>query len=172
MAPRSTKGLVPDYPILFKHMALAIYRTGSLKGPPADRFQSALEIALAQLRKYQMATSGSSLARVELTSYGFQTNQKHKREPSSGAKTRLFDAYYKSLASEGESNPPNPVVLRKAASRGAPPKSKSKSLANPVSPQNKKAAPRKNAISPRKPNTAPRVPKAKRVTRAARAKRA
>lgn len=171
MDPRS-KGLVPDYPLLFKHMALAIYRSGSLKGPPAERFEAALDITLAQLRKYRMATPSSTLARVELTSYGNQANQKHRREADSSAKTRLFDAYYKSLASEGDSNPPNSVILRKAASRGAPAKSKGQSLANPISPKNKKDAPKRNAISPRKPNTAPRVPKAKRVTRAARAKRA
>lgn len=177
MAP-TNEGIVPDYPTIFKHMALAIYLKGKLKGFPPKKFNAALEIALAQLRKYGMVRSDSTLARIELTSKGNQVNQKHLQEPKSRTKSKLFDTYYKSLRAEGDKAPPDVRTVVNAVKPAAKPKEaplgpKLQPANRPDTPKTPaRTSPKPNPVTPKKPNTAPRVPRARRVAKVTRARRA
>lgn len=113
---------VPAYPVLFKHMVLAIFTEGDLKRsrPPYSKnriparsspnkdnfdptkFNAAMDIALAQLKKYGMITERSSRVGIQLTSYGRQRESVHRSERNSLMKTRYFDEYYEKLLVEGK----------------------------------------------------------------------
>lgn len=113
---------VPAYPVLFKHMVLAIFTEGNLtrSRPPYSRnripvrsspnkdsfdptkFNAAMDIALAQLKKYGMITEKSSRAGIQLTSYGRQRESVHRTERNAHTKTRYFDDYYQKLLVEGK----------------------------------------------------------------------
>lgn len=174
-----SKGFVPDYPALFKHMALAIYRDGRLSGSDGDRFTSALEITLFRLREYRLVSSDSSLTRVSLTPRGTQLNNEHLRESSSKSKTRMFDLYYKQLKAEGEAAPANLAALEQGAAQAPAPKPVLRPQNAPVVPAKKQVRPktpsrinpRANKNSPQKPKTAPKTPSVKRASKVTRAKR-
>lgn len=112
---------VPDYPLLFKHMVLAIFVGADLprsrpahsknkipvkSSPNKDRFDptkfnAAMDIALAQLKKYGMISERSSREKIQLTSYGRERESVHRRESGSATKTRRFDKFYTLLLIEG-----------------------------------------------------------------------
>lgn len=113
---------VPQYPVLFKHMVLAIFLEGNLSrarpahsrnkipvksSPNKDgfdptKFNAAMDIALAQLKKYGMITEKSSRAGIQLTSKGRERDATHKKEPQGATKTRRFDKFYEKLLIEGK----------------------------------------------------------------------
>lgn len=113
---------VPPYPVLFKHMVLAIFLEADLprQRPPFSRnkipvrsspskdnfdptkFNAAMDIALAQLKKYGMITEKSSRAGIQLTSKGRERESVHKKEPRGATKTRRFDKFYEKLLIEGK----------------------------------------------------------------------
>lgn len=114
-------GGVPDFPLIFKHMVLAIFVKNDLprQRPPQSRnkipvrsspnkdgfdptkFRAAMDVALAQLKKYGIITEKSDPARIVLTSYGRQKDNAHRKEPAGRTKTRRFDKYYTLLLNEG-----------------------------------------------------------------------
>ena len=111
---------VPDYPLIFKHMVLAIFVKDNLsrQRPPQSRnkipvqsspnrdnfdptkFRAAMDVALAQLKKYGIITENSNPMRMALTSHGRQKDNQHRKEPSGHTKTRRFDKYYTLLLNE------------------------------------------------------------------------
>ena len=113
---------VPEYPALFKHMVLAIFLEGNLprsrpsfsqnkipvrSSPNKDgfdptKFQAAMDVALAQLKKYRMIAEKSNRAQIMLTAYGRETDNKHRREPQGRAKIKRFDDLYTKLVVEGK----------------------------------------------------------------------
>jgi len=115
------KASVPVLPVLFKHMALAVFESGrgnrpkgpssrnrlpvrSTPRPPGvdpGKLQAALDITLAQLKKYQLVTESSTFEAVTLTPRGSQLNASHIREPGSRAKTSRFDLLFNQLLVEG-----------------------------------------------------------------------
>ena len=119
---------VPDFPVLFKHMVLAIFLSGDVNrarptrsenripvksSPNKDnfddtKFNAAMDIALAQLKKYKMIAEKSSRDGIILTGYGRETNAKHLREPTSRSKTMRFDKYFTALLIEGKKRVPKP----------------------------------------------------------------
>lgn len=112
---------VPNYPVLFKHMVLAIFTQRDLprsrpahsknkipvkSSPNKDnfdptKFNAAMDIALAQLKKYGMITERSSRTSVTLTAYGRERESVHRREAAAATKTRRFDKFYQQLLVEG-----------------------------------------------------------------------
>ena len=112
---------VPNYPVLLKHMVLAIFTQRDLprarpahsknkipvkSSPNKDsfdptKFNAAMDIALAQLKKYGMISERSSRQSVTLTAYGRERESIHRREAASRTKTRRFDEFYQKLLIEG-----------------------------------------------------------------------
>lgn len=112
---------VPNYPVLYKHMVLAIFLKGDLpRARPANsrnkvpvrsspnkdnfdptKFNAAMDIALAQLKKYRMISEASSREAISLTSHGRETDSKHRREQGGATKTKRFDKFYVQLLVEG-----------------------------------------------------------------------
>jgi hypothetical protein len=93
---------VPNYPLLFKHMVLAIYKGGRVVGTPKQRMADSIEIALSQLKKYEYITEDSSKSRITLTTKGVKKNQTHLKEADKNPKTKLFDSLYTQLVSENQ----------------------------------------------------------------------
>ena len=111
---------VPNYPIIFRHMVLAIFLNADLpRARPANsknkipvrsspnrdnfdptKFNAAMDIALAQLKKYRMISESSSRAAITLTSYGRESDSKHRREQGGATKTKRFDKFYVQLLVE------------------------------------------------------------------------
>ncbi len=121
---------VPNYPVLFKHMVLAIFTERKLprSRPPVSKnkipvrsspnkdsfdptkFNAAMDIALAQLKKYGMISEKSSRAGIFLTSYGRETDNKHKRESNARLKVGRFDKYYAQLYVEDRKRIPKKAI--------------------------------------------------------------
>ena len=111
---------VPPYPVLFRHMVLAIFVADRLpRARPANsknkipvrsspnensfdptKFNAAMDIALAQLKKYRMITEASSREQITLTSYGRERDSQHRREQGGAVKTKRFDKFYVQLLVE------------------------------------------------------------------------
>ena len=96
---------VPNYPLLFKHMVLAIYKSGRLIGPPKQKMEDSIKIAMSQLKEYGYILEVSTEARILLTSKGVQKNATHLKEHDKNAKTRLFDSLYTQLVANDKTTP-------------------------------------------------------------------
>lgn len=93
---------VPKYPLLFKHMALAIYKSGDLHGGAKEVFESALQITLSRLAQYRLIAEYSTLGNIVLTSTGRTREAVHRGESDKNPKTMLFDKLYSTLYAKGE----------------------------------------------------------------------
>lgn len=102
---------VPNFPLLFKHMVLAIYKGGSIKGTPRQKLDASFKIALAQLKEHGHVYEKSSEAQVLLTSKGVRQNNSHLKEGDKRGKTRLFDALYIQLRGEDKDRASKPGGL-------------------------------------------------------------
>jgi hypothetical protein len=111
---------VPNYPVLFKHMVLAIFLKRDLpRARPANsrnkvpvrsspnkdnfdptKFNAAMDVAMAQLKKYRMISEASSREQIVLTSYGREKDSAHRREQGGVVKTKRFDKFYVQLIVE------------------------------------------------------------------------
>lgn len=111
---------IPNYPVLFKHMVLAIFTERDLprarpahsdnkipvkSSPNRDnfdptKFNAAMDIALAQLKKYGYITERSSRQQIMLTSAGRTRESVHIKERMGATKTRRFDKFYRLLLIE------------------------------------------------------------------------
>ena len=116
---------IPEYPMLFKHMVLAIFLERKLprSRPPVSKnripvksspnkdsfdptkFNAAMDIAMAQLKKYRMISEKSDRAQISLTGYGREKDSQHKREPDARRKAKRFDDYYQKLLVEERRRP-------------------------------------------------------------------
>ena len=101
-----SKTTVPPYPPLVAHMILAIYNDGGVKGPPRERMDAAIKIAMHSLKKNRLIEQASTEAEVFLTPAGRLRNNVHAREPQSRTKMRRFAALYEALVSEDRTAPP------------------------------------------------------------------
>jgi hypothetical protein len=175
---------VPDYPQLFKHMALAIFRGKTLSGSAKKKFNDALEIALSRLTEYKLIQSSSSLARISLTGRGRQFETKHAREGKAASKSRLFDEYYKQFTAKQEEAEPDTEGDEQGKSF-APQKKLEKVGPQPenvvLKPDFKRVKPKKptrlmpvgNPVRPKfTPNRPKKVTTAKRVARLSKATKA
>ena len=119
---------VPDYPPLFKHMVLAIFSADRLprRRPPKShnripvrsspnkdsfdptRFNAAMDVSLAQLKKYGLIAERSSRAQILLTATGRRKDSEHRREPGAHQKTARFDKLYQQLLVEGRKHVSKP----------------------------------------------------------------
>ena len=92
----------PRIPALVKHMTIAIYRDGKIRGKnQKDRFEQCFQIAKSRCQEYGFVTfAGQNLSEaVGLTSKGRAREQKHLSEGR--AKTVLFDTLYDNYDLDG-----------------------------------------------------------------------
>jgi hypothetical protein len=124
----------PVMPILVKHCALAIYRSGDIKGTILQKVHQALLIARARLTEYGFLSKGSEKGGIEtikLTGKGLRREAYHQREKGGVEKTALWDQLYQLL--EGAS--PEELLREGEDIPGAP--------------SNESAAPKPVAVDPR-----------------------
>jgi hypothetical protein len=84
-------------PVLVKHCALAIYRSGDVKGSVFQKIYQAMLIARSRLTEYGFLLRGSELGGVEtikLASKGLRREVEHLRESGGRPKTELWDKLY------------------------------------------------------------------------------
>jgi hypothetical protein len=94
-------------PILVKHCALAIYKSGDVKGSILQKVYQSLLIARSRLTEYGYLKKGSEKGGVEtikLTGKGQRRESFHQREKGGVEKTALWDQLYLLLegATHGE----------------------------------------------------------------------
>lgn len=98
MPPRQT-------PVLVKHCALAIYKSGYCSGTGAKKVQQALDIAVSRLTEYGFLWKNSGKVapeKIKLTSKGMKSEAFHRREFGAKAKTDEWNALYKLIQEEVE----------------------------------------------------------------------
>lgn len=86
-----------NIPTLVKHVALAIYETGYIKGSKITRIVHSLNIARGRLVEYGFLMPGSqygSPANIKLTTKGKKRNVKHQRELAGRHTTKQWDKLY------------------------------------------------------------------------------
>lgn len=84
-------------PDLLKHMALAIYNKGYVRGTRVQQLVESLNIARGQLAAWGYLTAGSakgSLTKIKLTGKGIARSVKHRKEKGGLVKSAIFDAMY------------------------------------------------------------------------------
>jgi hypothetical protein len=131
---------IPDYPMLFKHMVLAIFLSGNLprSRPPVSKnripvksspnkdnfdptkFNAAMDVAMSQLKKYRMISEKSGRGQISLTGYGREKDSEHKREPDARRKAKRFDDYYQKLIIEERRRVPKAKIAEEGFSDTAP----------------------------------------------------
>ena len=95
-------------PVLVKHCALAIYKSGYCKGTKVEQVQESFDIAVSRLMEYgclwkdAWKMSKVDPAKIKLTGKGKKSEAKHQREGDKGAKTKEWDALYKLIQEEVE----------------------------------------------------------------------
>jgi hypothetical protein len=90
----------PRIPTLVKHMTIAIYREGKIRGKnQKDRFRQCFEIAKSRCVQYGFATVHGPFT-MGLTGKGRAAELRHKAEGRS--KTVLFDTMYDQFDLEGK----------------------------------------------------------------------
>lgn len=154
---------VPKYPALLKHMVLAVFLKGHLprarrpksrnkipvpSSPNKDifdptKFNAAMDIALAQLKKYGYITERSSRLEVTLTSKGKRLDADHKRESGGMTKTRKFDKYYIQLIEEHKKR-----VSKRAPKQSQSEQEKVKERPEPLSPRDRQLQPPQHKLTP------------------------
>lgn len=84
-------------PELLKHMALAIYRKGYVRGTKLQQLIESLNIARGQLAAWGYLTPGSAkgpLTNIKQTGAGAARSAKHRKEKGGALKTATFDHLY------------------------------------------------------------------------------
>jgi hypothetical protein len=87
-----------DLPVLVKHCALAIYKSGDVRGSGIEKTLGALDIARHRLTEYGFLKSGSEAgepSKIRLTAKGLKAEARHLREVGSRPKTRAWDKLYR-----------------------------------------------------------------------------
>lgn len=147
------------------------------------KFNAAMDVALAQLKKYGMITEKSSRAEVNLTAKGRRRDALHKREPGSRIKTSRFDKLYVQLIIEGKKrvrrppqqiNPSDTPKNKRLEEYGPQPHNVVlKPAKKPLKPKvPKRLIPRGNPVRPKNTPLKAAKPKTSRAKRVRRARRA
>jgi len=141
-------------PVLVKHCALAIHKSGYCSGQGATKAQQALDIAISRLIQYGFLWKGADQGepeQIKLTTKGRKAERRHRRESGAKAKTDEWNALYGLIqedTDEGEDS----------ESQDAEPKKPGESLA-----QRRRRQTKAKVVSARRaPKRAKRAKKAKR----------
>lgn len=98
-----------DIPILVKHVALAVYKSGDLKGNKFQKVLAAFDIARSRLVEYGFLTKTSNLGgpdNIKLTGKGHKREAYHRHEGGLGkVKTRHWDDLYALIQEAVEEQP-------------------------------------------------------------------
>lgn len=84
-------------PTCFQHMAVAIFKGGSVPGAGAARFEAAMKVARASLVQHGHLTPeslGLPFDALVSTPSGKALDDKHAAAPGGGAKSALFRRYF------------------------------------------------------------------------------
>jgi hypothetical protein len=92
-------------PVLVKHCALAIYRSGYCTGTKVQKVVQALDIAVSRLIEYKFLwkTAGKvAPEKIKLTAKGLKAESRHRREKGGIVKTRAWNELYNLIQEEIE----------------------------------------------------------------------
>jgi len=92
-------------PVLVKHCALAIYKSGYCTGTKVERVQEALDIAVSRLIQYGFLWKNSGKVtpeKIKLKSKGKTAENRHRRETGALVKTQQWNVLYKLIQEEVE----------------------------------------------------------------------
>lgn len=149
-------------PTLVKHVALAIFKSGDLKGNKFKKTQAAFDIARSRLVEYGYLKKGSEQGppeNIKLTGKGHKREGYHRNEGGEGkSKTTEWDQLYSLIQETEEEAPGEEGVTEEAAPVGTPPRQVRKQ-------QTKQRRARAARSSPKRRTKRRRVTKAKRAKR-------
>lgn len=97
--------MAAEMPILVKHCALAIYKSGYCQAKGVKKVQQALDIAVSRLTEYKFLWKNAGKVKPEnigLTAKGKAAEARHRRETGGGIKTAHWDALYTLMKLEAE----------------------------------------------------------------------
>jgi len=92
-------------PVLVKHCALAIYKSGYCSGTEVEKVQQALDIAVSRLVQYGFLWKNAgkvSPEKIKLRAKGQKAESRHRREKDGSVKTKEWNALYKLIQEEAE----------------------------------------------------------------------
>jgi hypothetical protein len=95
-------------PVLVKHCALSIYKSGYCKGTKVEQVQESFDIAVSRLIEYGFLwknawkVSKVDPSKIKLTAKGKRAEHRHQREGDKGAKTKEWNALYKLIQEDVE----------------------------------------------------------------------
>jgi len=92
-------------PVLVKHCALAIYKSGYCTGTKVEKVQQAFDIAVSRLIEYKFLWKNAGKAapeKIKLTSKGMKAEARHRREKDGKVKTDQWNILYKLIQEEIE----------------------------------------------------------------------
>jgi len=98
-----------DIPVLVKHCALAILRSGDMAGTRMEQLRGAFLVARSRLVEYGYLASGSQKGgskNIKLTAKGHQREAKHRRERFGYVKTIIWDLLYTLIQEDVEDDVP------------------------------------------------------------------
>lgn len=151
--------MAKQIPVLVKHCALAIYKSGYCSGTKVEQVQESLNIAVSRLTEYGFLWKNSRKVApdtVRLKKKGQQAESRHRREVDGKAKTAEWDALYRLIQEEAEEDTGAGATSQDAGDATAEPRESRTQQRRRRAAKTARSAPR------RKP---------KRVRRAKRAKR-
>lgn len=97
--------MAKQMPVLVKHCALAIYKSGYCKGVGVKKVQQALDIAISRLTQYKFLWKNAGKVKpenIQLTAKGKAAEAVHRNESGGGIKTAHWDALYTLMKFEAE----------------------------------------------------------------------
>jgi hypothetical protein len=92
-------------PVLVKHVALAVYKSGDIAGTGATKVQGALNVAVFRLVQYGFLWKNAGKVtpeKIKLTSKGLRAEARHRREKGAKLKTDQWNDLYKLIQEEAE----------------------------------------------------------------------
>lgn len=92
-------------PVLVKHCALAIYKSGYCSGTEVEKVQQALDIAVSRLVQYGFLWKNAGKVtpeKIKLRAKGKKAESRHRREKDGGLKTKQWNDLYKLIQEEAE----------------------------------------------------------------------
>jgi len=95
--------MAKDMPVLVKHCALAIYKSGYCQASGVKKVQQALDIAVSRLTQYGFLWKNASALKpesIQLTAKGKAAEARHRRETDVGLKNAHWDALYNLMKHE------------------------------------------------------------------------
>lgn len=92
-------------PVLVKHCALAIYKSGYCSGSKVQMVRQALTIAVSRLIEYGFLWKNANKVapeKIKLTTKGRKAEARHRREKDGSLKTQEWNALYQLIQEEVE----------------------------------------------------------------------